>query len=198
MSNRHRLLINVLMMTFLVSLPTVIMSGFGSPIYSQKKKSASSATKSDPLINLRQGTKFEVAPHTGIMNGSGIFGLKLAMNYSALSLELSGEQVIGKTANLYPLQFNIAYNLAKTGQLLPFASVGGGLFMTVPTNALGSKTVSTMGFNFGAGARYYMTRSFGFRMELRQHMTRVNNELTAQNEFLRFTEVAVGITFMFH
>mgnify|MGYP001611682543 CR=1 FL=1 len=45
------------------------------------------------VIDLNDGVSFEIPPHTGLMGGSGTFGLRLSMNYSAFNLELAGEQV---------------------------------------------------------------------------------------------------------
>jgi hypothetical protein len=77
-------------------------------------------------VDLNEGVSFEISPHTGMMGGSGTFGLRLGMNYSSLMLELAGEQVIGKTANLYPLSVNAILNLATRGRLIPYGAVGGG------------------------------------------------------------------------
>jgi opacity protein-like surface antigen len=148
------------------------------------------------LIDLNDGVSFEISPHTGMMGGSGTFGLRLAMNYSSLTLELAGEQVIGKTANLYPLSVNAILNLATRGRLIPYGAVGGGLMLTVPTNSLGDETVSTLGVNFGGGARYYLTRSFGVRVEVKQYVTSVRSERESNNELLFFQEFSIGVTFL--
>lgn len=150
------------------------------------------------LIDLNEGVSFEIAPHTGLMGSSGTFGLKLSMNYSAFTLELAGEQVIGRTANLYPISVNALLNLSTRGQLIPYGTVGGGLLLTVPTNTIGDQTVSTLGVNFGGGARYYITKTFGFRVEGKQYVTSVSNDRESKNELLFFQEVSVGVTFMLH
>ncbi len=149
-------------------------------------------------VDFKKGTVLEIAPHSGIMSGSGLFGIKLGMNYGTLSMEVSAEQVIGQTANLYPIALNFAYNFATSGRLLPYATAGGGLFMTVPTNALGAETVSTMGGNFGGGVRYFFSERFGFRLEGRQFVTSVTSKLNDQSELLMFQEIALGVTFLFH
>lgn len=150
------------------------------------------------LIDLNEGVSFEIAPHTGLMGSSGTFGLKLSMNYSAFTLELAGEQVIGRTANLYPISVNALLNLSTRGQLIPYGAVGGGLLLTVPTNTIGDQTVSTLGVNFGGGARYYITKTFGFRIEGKQYVTSVSNDRESKNELLFFQEISVGVTFMLH
>jgi hypothetical protein len=91
-----------------------------------------------PLIDLNESVAFEVCPHTGMMGSSGTFGLKLLMTYSSFSLELAAEQVIGSTANLYPISINAVLNLATHGRLIPYGAVGAGLFLTEPVNSLGA------------------------------------------------------------
>ena len=151
-----------------------------------------------PLINLNESVAFEVCPHTGMMGGSGTFGLKLLMTYSSFSLELAGEQVIGHTANLYPISINAVLNLATHGRLIPYGAVGAGLWMTVPVNALGAETVSTLGINFGGGARYFITRSFGVRLEAKQYFTSISDPRGLKNNLLFFQEFSIGATFLFH
>lgn len=151
-----------------------------------------------PLINLNDDVAFEVAPHTGLMGSSGTFGLNLMMTYSAFSLELAGEQVIGKSANLYPLSVNMVLNLSTRGRLIPYGAVGAGLWLTVPTSALGASTVTTFGVNFGGGARYFLTRTFGIRVEAKQYFTSVNDPRGTKSELLFFQEVSLGVTFLFH
>jgi hypothetical protein len=120
------------------------------------------------------------------------------MTYSSFSLELAGEQVIGNTANLYPISINAVLNLATHGRLIPYGAVGAGLFMTVPVNSLGAETVSTLGINFGGGARYFITRSFGVRLEAKQYFTSVSDPRGLKNNLLFFQEVSIGATFLFH
>jgi opacity protein-like surface antigen len=150
-----------------------------------------------PLIDLGEGVTFEVSPHTGLMGSSGTFGLKLLTTYSAFSLEIAAEQVIGRTANLYPISLNAIVNLSTRGRLIPYGAVGAGLWLTVPTNALGAETVSTLGINFGGGARYYITRAFGVRLEAKQYVTSVSNGRDLKDELFFFQEVSLGVTFLF-
>lgn len=151
-----------------------------------------------PLIDLNESVAFEVCPHTGMMGSSGVFGLKLLMTYSSFSLELAAEQVIGNTANLYPISINAVLNLATHGRLIPYGVVGAGLFLTEPVNSLGAESVSTLGINFGGGARYFITRSFGVRLEAKQYFTNVSDSRGLKNELLFFQEVSIGATFLFH
>ena len=150
-----------------------------------------------PLIDLGEAVVFEVSPHTGMMGSSGTFGVKLLTTYSSFSLEIAAEQVIGKTANLYPISLNALLNLSTKGRLIPYGCVGAGLWLTVPTDALGAETVSTLGINFGGGARYYITRSFGVRLEAKQYFTSVSSATDPTDELLFFQEFSIGVTFLF-
>ncbi len=155
--------------------------------------------KSQPatsLINLDDGVVFEVFPHTGFMGKSGTFGLRLGMNYSAFNLELAGEQVIGKLANLYQLSVNAILNLSTRSRLIPYGVAGIGLLLTVPTSTIGDETVSSIGFNFGAGVRFYFTRTLGIRAEAKQYITNVKNTRDGREELMLFQEISLGVTFM--
>ncbi|RMF61137.1 MAG: hypothetical protein D6748_02345, partial [Calditrichaeota bacterium] len=144
-----------------------------------------------PLINLSQGVNFEISPHTGAMGGSAIMGLRLSMNYSTLNMEASVEQVFGNTANLYPFFFNLTMNLSTLGRLFPYGTVGIGLLVTVPTDAVGSETVSNMGVNFGGGMRLYFTPTVGIRLEGKQYVTNVTNALDSRDELVIFQEFSL-------
>ena len=170
-----------------------------APLFAQNTPSAPAPEASRaPLIDLNESVAFEVCPHTGMMGSSGTFGLKLMMTYSSFSLELAGEQVIGRTANLYPVSINAVLNLATHGRLIPYGAVGAGLWLTVPVNALGAETVSTLGMNFGGGARFFITRAFGIRLEAKQYFTTISDSRGLKNDLLFFQEVSVGATFLFH
>lgn len=163
----------------------------------QAADSQTASPQGKPLVDLRRGAAFELYPHTGAMGGSGVFGLRASMNYRNLNLEFSGAQVIGESANLYPLMLNLLVNLTTHGRVLPYGVVGGGLFLTVPTNAIGSETVSTLGGNFGGGARFFLTDRFGIRFEARQYLTNINHERDSREELIIFQEFSLGVTFLF-
>jgi hypothetical protein len=160
----------------------------------QEEKPNAPAEK--PLVDLSKGVSFEISPHTGFMGGSGTFGIRLGMNYGAFTFELAGEQVIGKTADLYPLSVNAVLNLSTSGNLIPYGTVGGGLMLTVPSTTIGDETVSTLGLSFGGGARFFLTEVFGFRMEAKQYITSVKAEQDQQDELLFFQELTLGVTFL--
>jgi hypothetical protein len=149
-------------------------------------------------IDFSKGVTFEVAPRTGFMGSSGLFGLNMAVNYSAVSFELGASQVIGSTSNMYPISLSVLINLATKGKFMPFGSVGPVLFITVPTNTIGDKTVTTAGLNFGGGVRYYITNSFGIRIEARQYFTTIESNRDASEEILIFQEISIGASLLFN
>lgn len=152
------------------------------PLYSQKTSSVT----------------FEVAPHTGFMDGSGLFGLDVSMNYKSFNMEFSGAQVIGETADLYPLNLNLLFNLASSGKMIPYGGVGAGLLLTVPSTTIGNKTLSNLGINFGGGLRFYINKTFGIRLGVNQFLTHIESKRDASKELLIFQEVTLGVVFVFN
>lgn len=145
------------------------------------------------------GAGWELSPSFGMMGGSALLGMKASMAYRPVTLELSAEQVMGRTATLYPVTLNAVLDLAMPDRVVPFAIVGGGVFMTVPSNSVGDETVSTMGLNFGGGLRFYLNRKLGIRFETKQLFTRVENRLEAngREELLIFQSTCLGVIFAF-
>jgi len=139
---------------------------------------------------------FEISPHTGFMDGGGEFGLDLGMNYKSISLEFSGAQVIGKTADLFPLNVNLILNFATKGKIIPYGGVGAGLLLTVPTTTIGNKTLSSLGINFGGGLRYYLSDEFGLKFGVNQYLTNIKNTRDNYEELLIFQEVTIGVIFV--
>lgn len=174
-------------------LPCIVLL---SPSAYAQRSDTTSVERRASFINLSDGVSFEIAPHTGLMGKSGLFGLRLSMNYSSFNLELAGAQVIGRLANLYPLSVNAILNLSTRSRLIPYGAAGVGLLLTVPTATIGDETVSSLAVNFGAGARYYFTRSFGIRAEVKQYVTNVKNSRDLKEELMLFQEISLGVTFM--
>lgn len=148
------------------------------------------AQKNDNVI-------FELSPHTGFMDGSGQFGLDASMNYKSFNLEFSGAQVIGETADLYPLNINLLFNLATKSKMIPYGGVGVGLMLTVPSTTVGNKTISSFGVNFGGGIRFYLTDEFGLRLGVNQFLTNIKSIRSESEELLIFQEVTLGVIFVF-
>lgn len=166
---------------------------FALPVGAQTE----SAPQPAPQLDFRNGTVFEVNPYTGAMGGSGLFGMRLGMNYGVIKLELGLAQIIGESADMYPVTANVAFNLSTKGKWLPYGTVGGGLLMTVPTESIGANTVSSMAVNVGGGTRLFIARNLGISFEARQYLTQLRNEIAAENELLLFREFNVGFTFLF-
>lgn len=140
---------------------------------------------------------FEISPHTGFMDGSGLFGIDASMNYKSINIEFSGDQVIGETADLYPLDINLVFNLAQKGNMIPYGSIGAGLLLTVPSTTVGNKTLSNLGMNFGGGLRFYLSDGFGLRLGVNQYLTNVKSQRDESEELLIFQEVTLGFIFVF-
>lgn len=140
---------------------------------------------------------FELSPQTGFMDGGGEFGADASMVYKSLSLEFSGALVIGKSADLYPLNVNLILNFATKGKIIPYGGVGAGLLLTIPSTAIGNNTISTLGINFGGGLKYYLSDDFGLKFGVSQYLTNVKNKRDNYEELLIFQEVTLGVIFVF-
>jgi hypothetical protein len=145
----------------------------------------------------RTQTPFEVSPTIGFMGASPLIGARASMNYFPVSLELAAEQVIGRTATLYPITFNAILDLAESARTVPYGIVGGGLFLTVPMNSVGDRTVSSVGLCFGGGFKYFITSKIGIRFETKQLFTRVKNQTTDREDLLIFQSSSLGVVFAF-
>ncbi len=126
-----------------------------------------------------------------------LFGLRAAMNYHPVTLELATDQVMGRTATLYPLTLNAVLDLADSRKTVPYGIIGGGLFVTVPINSVGDQTISSIGLNFGGGIRYYITPRIGIRFETKQLFTRIQNRADNRQELLIFQSSTLGVLFAF-
>ncbi len=144
-----------------------------------------------------QAPRYEMSPIAGMMGGSALIGLRASMNYHPVTLELATDQVMGHTATLYPITLNAVLELADLKKTVPYGIVGGGLFLTVPTNSVGDQTVSSVGLCFGGGIRYYITQTLGIRFETKQLFTRIQNRTDNRQELLIFQSTSLGVVFAF-
>jgi hypothetical protein len=142
------------------------------------------------------GLPFEISPTVGFMGGSALLGVRASMG-NPVSFELSAEQVIGRTATLYPLTFNLAFDLSLDARAIPYAIMGGGLFLTVPLNTVGDETISSVGAEFGGGLKYFITNAIGIRFETKQAFTRIKNQMDDRDELLIFQSTSLGVVFAF-
>ena len=173
---------------FLVFAPVIGLAGGFEPLPSQ------SASATD--VGAPKHLPFEVSPTVGFMGGSTLLGIRASMGNPA-SLEMSAEEVIGRTATLYPITFNLVLDLARTAKAVPYGIVGGGLFLTVPLNTVGDETVSSVGLNFGGGLKYFVTNTIGLRFETKQLFTRIDNKVDGRKELLIFQSTSLGVVFAF-
>ncbi len=139
----------------------------------------------------------EISPMAGFSGASPSFGVRGFMRYENVALELSGEQIVGNTAVLYPLTLNFLLDLAKTMPIVPYGVIGGGLFLTLPSNAVGSKTISTLGLCYGAGLRYYFTPLFGLRLESKLYLSEIEAKgeqfQAIRKELVSFQSLNLGV-----
>lgn len=163
-------------------------------------EAASARNAEAPLVTeVSGGTKspYEISPTVGFMGASALIGARAGMNYFPVSLELAAEQVIGRTATLYPITFNAILVLANSARTVPYGIVGGGLFLTVPLNSVGDETVSSVGLCFGGGFKYYISSKIGIRFETKQLFTRIKNPADERQELLIFQSTSLGVVFAF-
>jgi hypothetical protein len=139
---------------------------------------------------------YEVSPDVGFMGGSALIGVRASMGFP-VSCELAIDQVIGRTATLYPITVNAKLDLANSAKTVPYGIVGGGLFLTVPLNSVGDETVSSVGLCFGGGIRYYINSKIGIRFETKQLFTRIDNKQDNRKELLIFQSSTLGVIFAF-
>lgn len=172
-------------------------AGAFDPAPSGSGATAANAGKPTATDMNRQTMPFEISPTVGFMGGSALLGVRASMNYFPASFELSAEQVMGRTATLYPITFNAKLDLANTARTVPYGIIGGGLFLTVPLNSVGDQTVSSVGLAFGGGIRYYITSKIGIRFETKQLFTRIDNKLDQRKELLIFQSSSLGVIFAF-
>src|SRR4051812_13017160 len=155
-----------------------------------------STQSSDAPTGPHPGLPFEVSPTVGFMGGSALLGVRASMG-NPVSVELSVEQVTGRTATLYPLTFNLAYDLSLDARAIPYGIVGGGLFLTKPLNTVGDETISSVGLEFGGGLKYFITNAIGIRFETKQLFTRIRNQADHREELLIFQSTSLGVVFAF-
>ena len=148
----------------------------------------------------------------GWLDNYGVFHPKDHMLYggrvgffltSRWSLELSAQRIATKTdldpslpipnvdAKLTAKRINLLYNFRPTETLRPFVTVGVGC-ECFDVNPYGKS--DDLGWNAGAGIRWFMTPNLGFRMEGRTVNTKVGNGL---NETQNNIEGTLGLDLVF-
>ncbi len=166
-----------------------------SPTQAGSIQNASAPTVTE--VSGGTSSPFEISPTVGFMGASALLGARASMNYFPVSLELAGEQVLGRTATLYPITFNAILDLANSTRTVPYGIVGGGLFLTVPLNSVGDQTISSVGLCFGGGFKYFINSKIGIRFETKQMFTRIKNQHDDHQELLIFQSSSLGVVFAF-
>ncbi len=138
----------------------------------------------------------ELSPSIGMMGGSPVLSLRASMRYRPVSLEGAAGMVPGQTATLYPLTANILIHLAENSLFLPYGLLGGGLFITAPSNAVSAESISTVGLNYGGGLRYSLSPTLAVRFEVRQYFLRDRNPLDQSHILHVFQETNLGVSFV--
>ncbi len=143
----------------------------------------------------RPTSSLELSPSLGMMGGSPVVGLRASMRYHQVSVEGSAALAPGQSATLYPLTANLLIHLAESNRFLPYGLVGGGLFLTVPNNAVAMETLSTVGLNYGGGLRYSLSPALAVRFEVRQFFLRDRDRVDQSKILHVFQETNLGVSF---
>lgn len=191
-----RLSFSILCLTLFIRITPVPALAF-QPASAPTGSASQSAAPSVTAVSGGTTSPFEISPTIGFMGASALLGARASMNYFPVSLELAAEQVLGRTATLYPITFNAVLDLANSTRTVPYGIVGGGLFLTVPLNSVGDQTISSVGLCFGGGFKYYITSKIGIRFETKQLFTRVKNQYDDRQELLIFQSSSLGVVFAF-
>ncbi|MEO6095604.1 MAG: hypothetical protein ABIW76_07960 [Fibrobacteria bacterium] len=177
------------------------VSGAPTPAVPIGANAPTAATSSTPAgsvteVQERHSRLFEISPNVGFMGGSAFIGARASMG-TPVSCEFAIDQVIGRTATLYPITVNAKLDLTNRGKTIPYGIVGGGLFLTVPLNSVGDRTISSVGLCFGGGIKYYLNSKIGIRFETKQLFTRIDNQRDHRKELLIFQSTGLGVIFAF-
>lgn len=176
---------------------TAAWIGIGLGLTAQFAGGATPQNPNSATPDASRPAQFEVSPAAGIMGGSALIGVRASMNYHPATLELATDQVMGRTATLFPVTLNAVLDLADSKKTVPYGTIGGGLFLTVPINSVGDQTISSVGLSFGGGLRYYITPKLGIRFETKQLFTRIDNRADHRQELLIFQSSTLGVIFAF-
>jgi hypothetical protein len=168
------------------------------PTSANEPTAATSSTPAGSVTEVqeRRSKLFEISPNVGFMGGSAFIGARASMG-TPVSCEFAIDQVIGRTATLYPITVNAKLDLTNRGKTIPYGIVGGGLFLTVPLNSVGDRTISSVGLCFGGGIKYYLNSKIGIRFETKQLFTRIDNQRDHRKELLIFQSTGLGVIFAF-
>jgi outer membrane beta-barrel protein len=133
-----------------------------------------------------------------------LYGLRLGYFFSPhWSLELSGQQFSSKTQfdpalstpdvdfDINSYRLNLLYNFRPEHKLRPFLTLGAGLEQTDVGSVLDE---SDAGYNVGGGLRWFLTNSFGLRLDGRYVSTDVGGALDDRQQNV---ETTLGVLWAF-
>jgi len=144
-----------------------------------------------------EGGFFELTPVVGFAGASPIFGIKGSMVYPVMELQLSFDLISGKFTNLYPITVSAILPLGHFNNATPYASVGGGMSVTAPQNAVGGNNITEGHLIFGGGLKYYMDDYIGYRFEIGQTLTRIKNQQTKKETLFFYQQITIGVSISF-
>ncbi len=122
---------------------------------------------------------YEITPNVGLytfddnqnIDNGPVYGLQLGYNYTerigveaALNYANSDFEHTDDTVEAYVARVNALYHFMPGNEFVPFVTAGLG---TISTNDLGGTDTNGM-VNYGAGIKYYLSKTFAFRADARQ------------------------------
>ena len=140
--------------------------------------------------------ELQLTPSIGFIGASPAIGVQALLQYALLGLALGVDQATGEQATFYPVTVNLEISLGNKEKVVPFAVLGGGMMLTIPQNLVDAKTVTSLGFNFGGGFKYYWSERLGFQFEARQLFTEIRNQAEIRELFIFFHN-RIGIILRF-
>lgn len=144
-----------------------------------------------------KGGFFEMTPVMGLAGSSPLFGIRGAMVYPIMELQMSLDLISGQYTNLYPLSIVGVLPLGGNKRVIPFGSLGGGMSITIPQTTLGGQNITEGHVIMGGGLKYYLNNFFGFRFEVGQILTRVTNQKTGRELLLFYQQITLGTSISF-
>jgi hypothetical protein len=141
-----------------------------------------------------QTHRWELGAFIGVFDGANLVSTYGAYSINDnLKVELSGSQYLGEQRSGYMIEAGATHVFAPEWRLSPFITIGGGLFR-VDKDAQRPNLVdrTDQSAYIGAGARFYLTRRFFLRGEVKERVI-----FTSRNDNEELREWKVGLAFFF-
>ncbi|MGL1886643.1 MAG: porin family protein [Reichenbachiella sp.] len=136
-----------------------------------------------------------IIPYAGFMGKSPLYGIRGVMVYEHMGISLETGQVLGTYSTIYPILLGFDFSLGDTKHSIrPYATLGGGMLITVPQAAVDPETVTSVGLFFGAGVRYLVFKNLGIQFEFREFFTEVENA-SGLKRIIVFNNLMLGLVF---